>query len=604
MQNLPDQLRFAFAFAIFLGGTSSLLAQRVEKIDVSSGTQTGKKERGPVKIKAVNINPIRYHYSFDSTTTFSAPVDLFGGLTTQSTQPAPVPNPSPAGSAAIPKSAASGTLATNQDTLSMVARKKRAASVSAPDVDWEAIVALTKKATAAGTTFQAADIEYNSQLKSYSDPLEAFSKESIDLASAQNLANIATSLVNQATGQLKIYLTSDYGTKPAFFDNLITETSRQLAVGSTFMKGTEATWPTQVGSDDIVTFQDKLAKTAKALNDASAKAPAFSAQELPVLQSSQQTMSALLTQIEAAATNYAKSHDIKPHQSDIDAATVPLTKDIALAKADIDSLNSLSARLTTAIQQSSLAATNSAALAQSSTAYSSFITARDALAWWGNRMSSVQKRFQAHPAESDPENPFAISVKVDCHFTFSTTKDTTVTLNAIDLSQPSASQKPTPVFSLIVECTSPFSISAGVAFSTIPDAQYSITPDPTSTSTTPVNDITQTSTSRFHPLPLALINYRFSELKNEKVAFYTSFGVATNIRSQNNGGSSAEYLIGPSIGFARTFFITMGAHLGTQPSVSAPYSVGYKNVPSTLTTVPVSTNYTAGFGLGITFTKP
>ena len=353
-----------------------------------------------------------------------------------------------------------------------------------------------------------------------------------------------------------------------------------------------------------MTFQDKLTKTAKALNDASAKLPAYSAQELPVLESSQQTMSALLTQIQTAATNYAKIHDITSHQDAITKATLPLEQDIALAKADIDSLNTLSASLTLAIQQSSLAITNAAALAPSSTSYSSFTVARDALAWWNSRMSSVQTRFNAHPLESDAQNPFAISVNEDCHFTFSTTKDTTVTLNAIDLSQPPASQKTAAVFSLIVECTSPFNVSAGVAFSTIPDAQYAITPDITSTTAVPVNDITQTETSRFHPLPLALINYRFFEHKNEKVAYYASFGVATNIRSQSNGGSAAEYLIGPSIGFARTFIITIGAHLGSQASVAAPYSVGYKGVPSTVTSVPISTSYTAGFGLGITFTKP
>lgn len=139
-----------------------------------------------------------------------------------------------------------------------------------------------------------------------------------------------------------------------------------------------------------MTFQDKLTKTAKALNDASAKLPAYSAQELPVLESSQQTMSALLTQIQTAATNYAKIHDITSHQDAITKATLPLEQDIALAKADIDSLNTLSASLTLAIQQSSLAITNAAALAPSSTSYSSFTVARDALAWWNKYSRKVE----------------------------------------------------------------------------------------------------------------------------------------------------------------------------------------------------------------------
>jgi hypothetical protein len=140
-------------------------------------------------------------------------------------------------------------------------------------------------------------------------------------------------------------------------------------------------------------------------------------------------------------------------------------------------------------------------------------------------------------------------------------------------------------------------------FSTIPDSEFGISATPATAGTaTPTNVVTQTYGSNFHPLPLALANVRFYE-PNEHVAFYWSFGVAANIRDQTSGGSAAEYLLGPSIGFFRTFIITTGAHFGSRARVGGGYAVG-STIPSTVTTVPINTNYTAGFGLGITFTKP
>jgi hypothetical protein len=95
---------------------------------------------------------------------------------------------------------------------------------------------------------------------------------------------------------------------------------------------------------------------------------------------------------------------------------------------------------------------------------------------------------------------------------------------------------------------------------------------------------------------------RISE-PNEHVAFYVSFGVAANIRGQASGGSTAEYLLGPSIGFFRTLLFTTGVHFGSEPSIANGYTLNGP-VPSTVSSVPITTNYRPSFGLGITFTTP
>jgi len=162
---------------------------------------------------------------------------------------------------------------------------------------------------------------------------------------------------------------------------------------------------------------------------------------------------------------------------------------------------------------------------------------------------------------------------------------------------------PETVLSLTVECTSPFTISAGVAFSTIGQHQFAIQP----TSATPpatgtVNTFVATDTSDFHPLPLGMIHARLYEF-SDTVALHASFGMAGNFQSQSAGGSSAGFLIGPSFSLFRTMFLTPGLYIGEKAGIGAGFRVN-ELVPSNITTVPLETSYTTGFGFAITFTKP
>jgi hypothetical protein len=269
-------------------------------------------------------------------------------------------------------------------------------------------------------------------------------------------------------------------------------------------------------------------------------------------------------------------------------------------------INGLASQLALASTQSTSAVTAAAALVPESPTFVAFASDQEILLRWNAKMQSKLTAWNAHSADPTKPDPFAKSADpATCEFAFSTTKDTVVTLTRLDLTPGVQSPTPQTMLTVTVECTSPFSIAAGVVFSTIPDRSFSIAATPVTPPTTPPttqNTFTQTEGSNFHPLPLAMIHVRLVEW-NEHLAFYGSFGVAANIRSPTSGGSAAEYLVGPSIGFFRTAFLTAGVHLGNEPNIGNGYTVGGV-VPAAVTAVPITTTYRPGFGLGITFTKP
>jgi len=249
-------------------------------------------------------------------------------------------------------------------------------------------------------------------------------------------------------------------------------------------------------------------------------------------------------------------------------------------------------------------------LEQASSKYTDFQTAQEALVAWQTRMSDLQKRWGDYQAgiksgKSEEENldPFSLSTSADCEFAFSRTKTTSVVLTRVDLMPGTTATGPETVLSLSVECTSPFTVSAGVAFSTIGEHQFAIQPSlATPPATGTVNEFVATETSSFHPLPIAMIHARLCEF-NDEVALHASLGMAGNFQSQNAGGSSVEFLIGPSISLFRTMFFTPGLHIGAKTSIAGGFSVG-EMVPPNITAVPLQKSYTLGFGFAVTFTKP
>ena len=62
----------------------------------------------------------------------------------------------------------------------------------------------------------------------------------------------------------------------------------------------------------------------------------------------------------------------------------------------------------------------------------------------------------------------------------------------------------------------------------------------------------------YPPAPVVVVHMRFTESNDEKYAGYLSLGISGNLQGQASGGSTAEFLLGPSVSIFRTMFITPG----------------------------------------------
>jgi hypothetical protein len=154
---------------------------------------------------------------------------------------------------------------------------------------------------------------------------------------------------------------------------------------------------------------------------------------------------------------------------------------------------------------------------------------------------------------------------------------------------------------LTVTCSSPFTVSAGAAFTTIRNPQFAIVKSAPSSGTTSVNTFGLSSDSKINPYPIAMANARLINWDENRYALHFSFGVGANVNG--SGGTSPEFLTGPSISFLRTVFVTAGLNVGKQSKLVGGFNLG-NTVPTDITTPPTSSSYTAGFGFAITFTKP
>jgi hypothetical protein len=156
---------------------------------------------------------------------------------------------------------------------------------------------------------------------------------------------------------------------------------------------------------------------------------------------------------------------------------------------------------------------------------------------------------------------------------------------------------------LTVTCSSPFALSAGAAFSTIGNRQFAIVKSAPASGTTSVNEFGITSDSKITPYPIAMAHARLTNWADNRYALHFSFGVGAKLAGDSSGGSSPEFLVGPSFSFLRTIFLTAGLDIGKKSKLAGGFSVG-GTVPTDITTPPISSSYTEGFGFAITFTKP
>jgi hypothetical protein len=204
------------------------------------------------------------------------------------------------------------------------------------------------------------------------------------------------------------------------------------------------------------------------------------------------------------------------------------------------------------------------------------------------------------------EDSFKLQAEVRCGVLFNKNEQTILKLLLVDRISVFDGQIAQPQVKdglLTVTCASPFALTAGAAFSTIQNQQFAVVKSVPPSGTTSINTFGVTSDSRINPYPIAMAHARLRDWMDDRYALHYSFGVGANVKGDNSGGSSPEFLTGLSISFWRTIFVTGGLDVGKQSKLSGGFNLG-DTVPTDITNPPVSSSYKAGFGFAITFTQP
>lgn len=208
-----------------------------------------------------------------------------------------------------------------------------------------------------------------------------------------------------------------------------------------------------------------------------------------------------------------------------------------------------------------------------------------------------------------PEMFFA-AAPIECGALFNVSRSHALKILQTDLSA-TLDLKPLPSDTTIdnwvtVRCSNPFTLSAGTVFSLISDQEFqsvqSKSTDANGNPTT-VNKFQVTSTSDIPILPIALVHARIWDLPHHVVALHISFGVAAHTRSDAEGGSNPEYLLGGSISILRTLFVTGGPYWGRSTALGGGFSVN-DVVPSGVGSAPIVTNSQRAWAISVSLTKP
>lgn len=193
-------------------------------------------------------------------------------------------------------------------------------------------------------------------------------------------------------------------------------------------------------------------------------------------------------------------------------------------------------------------------------------------------------------------------VEFNCSFAFDQNKETVVTLVKQDRLDPATTASEQELITVI--CSSPFSVSAGFGFSSINEQEFVFVP-----STKTVTENGQTTekvisrfgfknNSSFRPIPLVLLNTRFYEF-NDDWALHFSAGAGVDIKT-GEAGSDVEFIVGPSVSFRRSMFITGGLHVGRVPKLAGGFVLG-EEVPEGIDQPPVEKAWKNAFILTFTY---
>ena len=602
---VPLLMSTAFATPAATGGKTKYY---LKKYDMAAATYKKEVVKGPRTIRTYNLNPLRYDYSWTSEVTFDKAPDLWGALT----------------AAAVPadtKAAAAPTAKAPADAQHLIKHAAAFAVPITPNTSFETLFAQCQKDfPTADPLYCEADARFH-LVHQKADEINGDKGIPAQVSDKRNAAQSVVTAANTAARQLanagddlKALVETSTGvattlmsalrerlTKQGNLDSSCQIRSSDATPSSTFQKGLDALWPSSVASfvQANESFKLTLNEYRLFIQQSGIEISSLEARIRPL----QDLLKSQRGDLQKQAAGKNPPKDSAKKIGNLDGKINSFDEALGLLASAKTELLIDTAYVDYGAKETDTTLAALSQISETGTKYTAFHSAQQELNKWNQRMQRINQT-----ACSQKEDAFSMDFDASCEFAFSQTKKNPVALLSIDHMPATTDTKPQQVLDVTVECTSPFTVSAGVAFSSIQEREFAIVPSSDGKNQPGVvNKFASTAKSSFHPLPLGMIHARLWEGTpdswKENIGLHASFGMAGNFKSQSSGGSDVEFLAGPSISLFRTMFLTPGLHIGHKVSIGGGFNEG-DIVPATITQVPLQKSYKVGFGFAITFTKP
>jgi len=235
-----------------------------------------------------------------------------------------------------------------------------------------------------------------------------------------------------------------------------------------------------------------------------------------------------------------------------------------------------------------------------------FAEAKDSLSRWRLILDGIGAR---------GAGAFCIVYSVGCSFAFDGNKENLITVvkrDRLSVNKPvdkNVAATPTgtegSVEIVTVVCSSPLSVSAGFGFSTIDEKEF-VFVQSTKTAVDANGVTTQKvinlfgfkNNSAFRTLPVLLLNTRLWE-PSDRFAIHASAGAAVDVKT-GQAGTDIEYIVGGSLSFWRSLFVTPALHIGRVPTLVGGFTLG-QQVPDGIKEPPVEKAWKKGFAVTFTY---
>jgi hypothetical protein len=591
MNRLPSQI--TATLAMLMTTAAVVTAQESIHYDLSTAVRKGEIVSGPRTIIADGLNPLRYDYKWNVEVKFDAAPDLWSKLLD-------IASPGAMPAAGTPtKGAGFGTSkkpADNPSLEALVSECKTSAKAEYAPLDGQ----LADTYCRAAARKEMARLKAQAAVELYQSVFTHRTQVVLQI----NCANQASAAVGQAGRVLTGFVGENgHGANATIkgIDALLdpSSTPNPTCPGvanytSDFMRGLKTTWP------DLTGLRSQGENLKAKLDSERAAFDAFNAESSASLATLSGEIKVAVADLTAKLANAEKAINAKPSDKDKAAAVENLKT--AVSKLQISGgfleetkgyLALIPQTLDAASKEQDRTIKAIADADESGSKYGAFKDAQAVLVQWQSRMSDIRNA---------RDHVFSSAQEATCDFAFAQTKKNVFTLSRVDRLPGSKSSSSEDILGITVECTSPFVVSAGVAFSSLREREFAIVQSSDGKGGT-LAEFEAVVKSGFHPLPLGMITVRWCEY-GRTVSLNSGFGLAGNFRSQSSGGSNAEFLFSPvSLGLFRTMFLSPGLHIGREVKLGGGFKEG-DVAPSNLSQAPLDKSYRVGFGFSITFTKP